>query len=390
MPTEIARLWLENPMQGDPGQAVAQATQEEAEARRTALRTVMTAFYADWVPLVTKAYVHRDWVALGYEAGLAGWETYCRENFHPDVLLPRETRTRMIEGLHFAGMSQRAIGAAVGTSARTVGTEVKGLRQNAADGPDATILSLDGRRRPATKPAEVEPEGAYVPPREREFPEVETAPPVVFSGTPGGATAEAPDVAQVDYAGWLSMAGVALRSARESLAGMTGEFTQPGDFAARADDQLMSEIDRLARSLHAFVADVWALRGRWVWMSAERAGLDWHELGDDEAVRCAGAEAVDDVRPWNTLCGRTTAGGVAMSESRAVRAFGARPCVACRAAGKTADTAPAEPEQVDEMGPDQECRFCIRPGEYEPDLCTCMEPWTSRRRAIAQDSGCPS
>lgn len=336
MPSEIARLWLENPLQGDPGQAIAQATKEEAEARRVRIRIVMTKFYEQWVPLITKAYVHRDWTALGYAPGESGWEDYCRDNYHPDVLLPREQRRQMIEGLHFAGMSQRAIGAAVGISQRTVARSLpEQLTQDAA--VDATVISLDGRRRPATTPKAAETIEAteiYVPEREREFPEVEpSAPPVVFSATPGGTTAESGDERPQPVSGWRRMARQALGHAIHELNAITGEFTDPAEFAGRGDDQLLDELDKLSRRLSAFCADVWALRGRYVWLSSPPGSAEcWHEIGTDEVLRAGGATAIDEGRAWDTLCGRATSGGVVMAEVQAVSQYGTRPCKACQEA----------------------------------------------------------
>lgn len=330
--TEIVHVWVEK-AHGDPGEDIPAATRQEAEERRDQIQEVMGGFFEQWVPLITSAYVHRDWLALGYAPGQAGWAAYCRDSFHPDVIMPPTTRKRLITGLHIeANMSQRAIAGAVGASPRTVGRQ---LAQDAADGSDAKVLSLDGKLRAAkaAKPAEViEPDEIYVPEREREFPEVETAPPVIFSATPGNATTEAPKDALRVSAAWLSMARQSLQTATTIMGAFTGEFTDPGTFAAGADDRMTDELAALSRRLDAFMRDVWALRGRWVWMSAEREGLNWHELGTGENDRCEGATAVDEGKPWQALCGRTTAGGVVMPEVRARAMYGAKPCATCQEA----------------------------------------------------------
>lgn len=250
MPTEILRAWVERP-EGDIGQPVAAATHDEAQLRAANIRLGFQRVADELVPLVRKAFLHRDWVALGYDT----WDDYVSAEFGAGRRLQPGERRDAVSALRLCGMSTRAIGSAVGADARTVRRDLDQLGQ---DAPNAKVLSLDGRVRPAQVEPKDEP---YVPEREREFPDGPVAPPVVFSGTPGGATAEAPDTdVDLDVA-WRMGARGSLRAAAKRLREVTGDWNDAGHFAGATDDALLDELGALLDHLSAFLAAVREQRG---------------------------------------------------------------------------------------------------------------------------------
>lgn len=122
------------------------STAEEARARAERIRSGMRVL-AEWQADVIAAYAARDWDALGYET----WDAYLDGEYGEHrVRLPRDQRREIVASMSAAGMSTRAIGAAVGVDHKTV------VNDRAATGefspvPD-TVFSLDGRERPATRP----------------------------------------------------------------------------------------------------------------------------------------------------------------------------------------------------------------------------------------------
>lgn len=100
--------------------------------------------------LIVRAFEGRAWTALGYES----WDAYCAGEFADArmVRLDREQRREIVAQMRDAGMSTRAIGSAIGASVGTVHQDIAATVQNRTDEP-AAITSLDGRIRPATRPA---------------------------------------------------------------------------------------------------------------------------------------------------------------------------------------------------------------------------------------------
>jgi len=128
------------------------STAEEARARAERIRSGMRVL-AEWQQDVIAAYAAQDWAALGYDT----WDGYLDGEFGEHrVKLPREQRREIVAGMSAAGMSSRAIGAAVGVDHKTV------VNDRAATGEFSpvpeTVLSLDGRERPAFRSAPAEPE----------------------------------------------------------------------------------------------------------------------------------------------------------------------------------------------------------------------------------------
>jgi hypothetical protein len=96
---------------------------------------------------ISKAYADRDWVALGYP----DWQAYVDEEFGADRLrLPAEHRQKAVVELRLAGMSQRAIGAALGVDHKTVAGD---LRSGGEFSPPADVQGADGKTYAATRPA---------------------------------------------------------------------------------------------------------------------------------------------------------------------------------------------------------------------------------------------
>src|SRR5690349_1315391 len=108
MPTEMLRLWLEDPTKAaDPAALVDTkiALPDEARARADQIRTGVKQFATDVVPLIVKAFLRRDWTALGYPS----WEDYVRSEYKVDDLFTLVNRPTAIHYMNMAGMSSRAI-----------------------------------------------------------------------------------------------------------------------------------------------------------------------------------------------------------------------------------------------------------------------------------------
>ena len=124
---------------------------EEARARADRIRSGMRVL-AEWRQDVIAAYAARDWDTLGYDT----WDAYIDGEYGEHrVRLPREQRREIVAGMSAAGMSTRAIGSAVGTSYDTVQRDLKteSSDRNLSDDEPRTVLSLDGRERPGSRPA---------------------------------------------------------------------------------------------------------------------------------------------------------------------------------------------------------------------------------------------
>lgn len=98
--------------------------------------------------LIKQAYETRAWEALGYES----WDAYCSTEFSAARLrLPREERPDIVGSLREAGLSTRAIGAALGIDHTTVVRDIATGGANApGDAPPTQIVGTDGKTYPAT------------------------------------------------------------------------------------------------------------------------------------------------------------------------------------------------------------------------------------------------
>lgn len=131
--------------------ALAAMTPEEA---REGTERVRASLDVAW-ETVADLYQRQGWAALGY----AAWHAYCDAEFGARLSLPREERRKITATLRDAGMSTRAIGAALGVGDSTVQRDTAGA-PNGAPAPDPqSVTGLDGKTYEPTKPrSEPEPE----------------------------------------------------------------------------------------------------------------------------------------------------------------------------------------------------------------------------------------
>jgi hypothetical protein len=121
-----------------------QAARARAERIRKGLRD-----YLETVAEFALAFERADWQVLGYPT----WQDYLDGEYGADRLrVPEIHRTQAVATLRQVGMSTRAIGSALGISKDTAAREVAAVAAETDDLP-ATVRSLDGRERPATRPA---------------------------------------------------------------------------------------------------------------------------------------------------------------------------------------------------------------------------------------------
>lgn len=100
---------------------------------------------------ITAAFAGRAWEALGY----VSWHSYCAGEFAEARMLRMDPvqRAEISVDMRQSGMSTRAIGSALGIGKSTVDRDIASV----PDGTDepATVISLDGRGRPATQPSRI-------------------------------------------------------------------------------------------------------------------------------------------------------------------------------------------------------------------------------------------
>lgn len=101
---------------------------------------------------IATAYLGRAWVALDYQS----WDAMCTAEFDGARLrVPREQRVEQVQSLRSAGLSTRAIGAALGIDKSTVRRDLPAAPDGArgADAPREPVVGQDGKAYPATQPA---------------------------------------------------------------------------------------------------------------------------------------------------------------------------------------------------------------------------------------------
>lgn len=194
------------------------STAEEARARAERIRSGMRVL-AEWQQDVIAAYAKDDWRTLGY----ASWDAYLDGEFGEHrVKLPREQRREIVASMSAAGMSTRAIGAAVGTSHMTVQRELDqpSVTNVPVDRP-VMVLSLDGRERPATRPSAMSNISSRPTPDEVVDAElVDESAPQTYAAPPS--PERAPDrQPRVDASRTVLVALTELRQTRESLQALT-------------------------------------------------------------------------------------------------------------------------------------------------------------------------
>jgi hypothetical protein len=107
-----------------------QMTRDEAQDITRAIRTRCEEIW----DLLVIAYNRRADVAMGYDS----WDDYCTVEFREArIQVPAEERSAVVGSMRAAGMSTRAIGAAMGTSATTVRRDIEA---GAPDGAAETRL----------------------------------------------------------------------------------------------------------------------------------------------------------------------------------------------------------------------------------------------------------
>lgn len=125
-------------------------TAEEARSLTDRIRQTLTISH----DLITTAYKGRAWVALGYQS----WDAYCAGEFAEArmIRLDREQRREIVAEMRQAGMSQTAIASGLGVSPSTIALDSTAIRHNHPDVEELPerVIGLDGRSRPATRPAD--------------------------------------------------------------------------------------------------------------------------------------------------------------------------------------------------------------------------------------------
>jgi DNA-binding CsgD family transcriptional regulator len=129
--------------------AVDKAALREANARAHRIRAGI-ASYLTTLADVAAAYRERDWHTLGY----ADWSAYVEGEFSAQRLrLTPEHRQKAVEELRLAGLSQRAIGTALGVSVGTVNADLSGVQNRTPD----EIQGSDGKTYSSTRPSPIQP-----------------------------------------------------------------------------------------------------------------------------------------------------------------------------------------------------------------------------------------
>ncbi|MEU8264935.1 hypothetical protein AB0C02_30515 [Micromonospora sp. NPDC048999] len=124
-----------------------QSTEDVARARAERIRQGLQN-WLETVQEIALAWERRDWAVLGY----ATWEAYVDTEFGAARLrLPEVHRRQAVTALRLVGMSTRAIGTALGISKDTAARALASVADE-TDALPATVQSLDGRSRPATRP----------------------------------------------------------------------------------------------------------------------------------------------------------------------------------------------------------------------------------------------
>ncbi|WP_319460067.1 helix-turn-helix domain-containing protein [Micromonospora sp. RTP1Z1] len=131
-------------MTGDVAELIP-STEPIARARAARIREGIHN-YLETLAEIALAWERRDWQVLGY----ADWQAYVDGEFGAERLkLPTEHRQKAVAELRLAGMSQRAIGTALGVDAATVTRDLRGV----ADATPAEVRGVDGKTYAATRPA---------------------------------------------------------------------------------------------------------------------------------------------------------------------------------------------------------------------------------------------
>lgn len=234
----------------------------EARARAGQIRSGAVD-YLRTLALIAVAKEARDDITLGY----ASWEEYVAGEYSALRLrIGEEYRQKAIEELRLTGLSQRAIGGAIGVSAATVNRALRSGVSNETREPDYTSETIDGEllsgdddsssSSPPPKRS-APPRTVVQPSREESEPEVETAfdPP---EESPRESVRRALDEHVPDpdepVRKWRIHFLKAIGQGRTPL-----QFTDD-DVAAKVDDECLAELRSFAAAVQSFLDRVEAKR----------------------------------------------------------------------------------------------------------------------------------
>ncbi|MFC7275276.1 hypothetical protein ACFQS1_14895 [Paractinoplanes rhizophilus] len=198
--------------------ATTQLTTDEARELTAEIRRDLDGL----LPKIKRAFEGRADKALGYDS----WQAYCSAELS-DVRVPVGSRPAMVAELRQSGMSQRAIGAALGVHHSTVAEDLKSTGGNPPVEPER-VVSLDGRQRPAVQPKPEIPAADLA-----EFPELEH-----FADRPAKAAALATQLRGFEPAE---------QAARRETLGKVIQAEKEGRLAVQPDpgDEAVAQADRL-------------------------------------------------------------------------------------------------------------------------------------------------
>lgn len=132
-----------------------------ANARAERIRQGMRN-YIETLKDIADAYKERDWLALSYKS----WDEYVNTEFSGTRLkLSVEDRQKAVMALKVTGMSNPAIGVALGVSKDTVRRDISTGANDPVDQPlPERVISIDGRSRPAIMPTRrIDPDERLTP-----------------------------------------------------------------------------------------------------------------------------------------------------------------------------------------------------------------------------------
>lgn len=194
-------------------------TREEAQALTVTIRSGMDRVHG----MLIDAYRGRAWIVLGY----ASWEAYCDGELQgARPKLPQTERREVVGEMRQAGMSQRAIGTALGVAPGTVNRDLSSVQNRTVDpegddDPSSPIVGVNGKtyQRPVTPPAPTDPFEGWTSEERRMRTTVE-----------GGGTAVASlRGAHTRVIGWAEREGLYVRIDRRSQWGNPFEMPADGD-----------------------------------------------------------------------------------------------------------------------------------------------------------------
>jgi protein gp37 len=151
---EVAELAI--PEQSTDGVVVGDLDAAAARAITDRICISLTMSYED----LKVAYIGRAWIALGY----VDWDAYTKAEFKKVgmVRLDPSQRREVVAELREAGMSTRAISSGLNISQSTVANDLPTEQKNSVE--PATVISLDGRKRPAKRSPQDRPAADAKPP----------------------------------------------------------------------------------------------------------------------------------------------------------------------------------------------------------------------------------